>query len=41
MKQGGMIWSKTGTDSMLNIRASLKSNRLKEDFEQILNLEAA
>ena len=41
MKRGGMIWSKIGTDSMLTLRASLKSDRFKEDFEQILTLKAA
>ena len=40
MKRAGMKWSKVGADSMLQIRASLLSDRLKQDFEEI-NLPVA
>lgn len=36
MKQGGMTWSPTGADGMLQIRASQASGRLLDDFTSTL-----
>jgi hypothetical protein len=38
MKQGGMTWSESGAEGMLQIRTSLCSERFQEDFRQTLRL---
>lgn len=38
MKQGGMTWSESGAEGMLQIRASLCSERFQDDFRQTLRL---
>jgi len=38
MKQGGMTWSESGAEGMLQIRTSLCSERVQEDFRQTLRL---
>ena len=38
MKQGGMTWSESGAEGMLQIRTSLCSERFHEDFRQTLRL---
>ena len=38
MKQGGMTWSESGADGMLQIRTSLCSERFQEDFRQTLRM---
>jgi len=40
MKQGGMTWSPTGADGMLQIRASQASGRLLDDFASTLRRAA-
>jgi len=40
MKQGGMTWSQQGADGMLQIRASLESDRFFDDFVATLDLAA-
>ena len=40
MKQGGMTWSETGALGMLQIRASLASDRFLRDFRQTLRFAA-
>ena len=39
MKQGGMTWSETGADGMLQIRSSIASGRHLQDF--LLTLDRA
>ena len=36
MKRGGMTWSPTGADGMVQIRCSLTSHRFEADFKAIL-----
>lgn len=36
MKQGGMTWSTSGADGMIQIRCSQQSNRFLSDFRQLL-----
>jgi len=36
MKQGGMTWSESGADGMLQIRTSQESRRFESDFRQLL-----
>jgi len=36
MKRGGMTWSPTGADGMVQIRCSLTSHRFEADFREIL-----
>jgi hypothetical protein len=36
MKQGGMTWSESGADGMLQIRSSISSNRFLTDFRSTL-----
>jgi len=36
MKQGGMTWSESGAEGMLQIRTSLGSERFLQDFHAIL-----
>jgi len=36
MKQGGMTWSPTGADGMIQIRCSQESDRFLEDFGELL-----
>tara|TARA_B100000315_G_C14520455_1_gene561287 strand:+ start:93 stop:1451 length:1359 start_codon:yes stop_codon:yes gene_type:complete len=38
MKQGGMTWSESGAEGMLQIRTSLCSERFQEDFLQTLRM---
>ena len=38
MKQGGMTWSESGAEGMMQIRTSLCSERFQEDFRQTLPL---
>ena len=38
MKQGGMTWSESGAEGMMQIRTSLCSERFQEDFRQTLRL---
>jgi hypothetical protein len=40
MKQGGMTWSETGADGMLQIRASIASDRYLQDFLATLDRAA-
>ena len=40
MKQGGMTWSESGAEGMLQIRTSLCSERFQNDFRQTLRLVA-
>ena len=40
MKRSGMTWSPPGADGMLQIRASLASNRLLADFQATLGRAA-
>jgi len=40
MKQGGMTWSESGADGMLQIRTSLASHRFLQDFRQTLRRAA-
>ena len=40
MKQGGMTWSESGAEGMLQIRTSLCSERFQDDFRQTLRLAA-
>ena len=40
MKQGGMTWSESGAEGMLQIRTSLCSERFQKDFRQTLRLVA-
>jgi hypothetical protein len=40
MKQGGMNWSESGAEGMLQIRTSLASHRFLQDFRQILRRAA-
>jgi len=40
MKRTGMKWSSAGMTAMLQIRASLKSQQFKDDFEKVM-LKAA
>lgn len=40
MKQGGMSWSETGADGMLQIRCSIASSRLLQDFLETLDRAA-
>ena len=40
MKQGGMTWSESGAEGMMQIRTSLCSERFQEDFKQTLRLAA-
>jgi hypothetical protein len=38
MKQGGMTWSESGAEGMLQIRTSICSERFQEDFRQTLRM---
>jgi len=40
MKQGGMTWSESGAEGMLQIRTSLCSERFQNDFRQTLRFVA-
>jgi len=40
MKQGGMTWSETGADGMLQIRSSIASGRHLQDFLATLDRAA-
>jgi hypothetical protein len=40
MKQGGMTWTESGAEGMLQIRASLGSERFLQDFRSTLRLAA-
>ncbi len=40
MKQGGMTWSESGAEGMLQIRTSLCSERFQNDFRRTLRLAA-
>jgi hypothetical protein len=40
LKQGGMTWSDHGADGMLQIRSSIESGRLLQDFLATLDLVA-
>jgi hypothetical protein len=40
MKQGGMTWSESGAEGMLQIRTSLASHRFLQDFRQTLRAAA-
>ncbi len=40
MKQGGMTWSESGAEGMLQIQASLGSERFLQDFRSALRLAA-
>ena len=40
MKQGGMTWSESGAEGMLQIRTSLCSERFQDDFRQTFRLAA-
>ncbi len=40
MKQGGMTWSESGAEGMLQIRASLASERFLEDFRETVRCAA-
>jgi len=40
MKQGGMTWSESGAEGMLQIRTSLASNRFLQDFRDTLRRAA-
>ena len=40
MKQGGMTWSETGADGMLQIRSSIASDRHLQDFLATLDRAA-
>ncbi|MBN2554017.1 MAG: ISKra4 family transposase, partial [Spirochaetales bacterium] len=40
MKQGGMTWSESGAEGMLQIRTSLASQRFLQDFRHTLRRAA-
>ena len=40
LKKGGMTWSESGAEGMLQIRASLRSERFLQDFRSTLRLAA-
>jgi len=40
MKQGGMTWSESGAEGMLQIRTSLASKRFLQDFRHTLQRTA-